>query len=246
MKVKKISIFIISFDCLAAYLAFALIVSINIKDKLLLGNLPVSIVYRGSCSTAQFDSHMMALKEAQYFFVFADQYSKSNKKSIIITFDCMREHIYTDIFPILKKHGIKATVFIQPDRIGMNGQLTLRQIKDMQKSGLIMFGVGASFDKLQQQNSRQILKEEKQAVENITRSACRIFALTDSFNESSFQLKRYKKKALRQAEKETRGIYGYIYMTDRSNSLNRFIPRLIVNNGCTSDMLLSDITDFIQ
>lgn len=244
MKAKKISIFIISCTCLLAYITFALTVSINIKDKLILGNLPVSIVYRDSCSAKQFDSHMMALKEAQYACLFADQYSKLNNKSIIITFDCMREHIYTDIFPILKKHGAKATVFIQPDKIGTIGQLTRRQIKEMQKSGLIMFGVGANYNTIRQQNIRQTLKEQKHIIENITQSPCRIFTLTDSFNGTSFHVKRYKKKVLKQVERETRGIYSYIYMTDRSKSLNRFIPRLAVKNGCSADTLLSDISDF--
>lgn len=243
MKAKKISIFIISCTCLLAYITFALTVSINIKDKLILGNLPVSIVYRDSCSAKQFDSHMMALKEAQYACLFTDQYSKLNNKSII-TFDCMREHIYTDIFPILKKHGAKATVFIQPDKIGTIGQLTRRQIKEMQKSGLIMFGVGANYNTIRQQNIRQTLKEQKHIIENITQSPCRIFALTDSFNGTSFHVKRYKKKVLKQVERETRGIYSYIYMTDRSKSLNRFIPRLVVKNGCSADTLLSDISDF--
>lgn len=63
MKAKKISIFIISCTCLLAYLTFALTVSINIKDKLILGNLPVSIVYRDTCSANQFDSHIIALKK---------------------------------------------------------------------------------------------------------------------------------------------------------------------------------------
>lgn len=59
------------------------------------------------------------------------------EKPVMLTFDDGYADNYTDLFPILKKYGAKATVFVIPRLIGKKGQMTAAQIKEMSDSGLV-------------------------------------------------------------------------------------------------------------
>ena len=63
------------------------------------------------------------------------------KKPILITFDDGYYSNYKDIYPILKKYDIKASIFIVTDNIGkkIDGKkyLSWEQYKAMQDSGLV-------------------------------------------------------------------------------------------------------------
>ena len=52
-------------------------------------------------------------------------------KSVVITFDDGYEDNYTEAYPILKKYGFTATIFLISDSINTDGFLKLEQIRDM-------------------------------------------------------------------------------------------------------------------
>ncbi|HQO58756.1 MAG TPA: polysaccharide deacetylase family protein [Candidatus Omnitrophota bacterium] len=61
------------------------------------------------------------------------------RKSVVLTFDDGYENNYTYVFPLLKRYGFPAMIFISPDFFGEDGFLSLDQILDMQKAG-VQFG----------------------------------------------------------------------------------------------------------
>lgn len=65
-----------------------------------------------------------------YKFCSYEEYSLSNSRSnlIICTFDDGYESVYKNAFPIMKKYGFTATVFVCPDLIGKNNDWNRRDI----------------------------------------------------------------------------------------------------------------------
>ena len=62
------------------------------------------------------------------------------KRSVVITLDDGYTDNYTDAYPILKKHGIPATIFPIAGSIGKDGMLGWSEMKEMEKGGLVTFG----------------------------------------------------------------------------------------------------------
>lgn len=61
------------------------------------------------------------------------------EKPVILTFDDGYEDNYTELFPLLKKYQMKATVFMITGSIGQEHYLEEQEIQEMAKSGLISF-----------------------------------------------------------------------------------------------------------
>lgn len=60
-----------------------------------------------------------------------------HRKYVVLTFDDGYEDNYTEVFPLLKKYDMKATIFVITSRIGKEGYLTAEQIREMAQSGLV-------------------------------------------------------------------------------------------------------------
>ena len=56
---------------------------------------------------------------------------------MVITIDDGYESTYRHAFPILKRHGFPATVFVYTDFLGGGDALTWPQLQEMSASGLI-------------------------------------------------------------------------------------------------------------
>ncbi len=60
-------------------------------------------------------------------------------KPVLITFDDGHEDIYKNVFPILQKYNVRATVFLVTDHIGLEGYLTWDLVRALQNGGFIDF-----------------------------------------------------------------------------------------------------------
>ncbi|MBV1931043.1 MAG: polysaccharide deacetylase family protein [Porticoccaceae bacterium] len=58
-------------------------------------------------------------------------------KAVVLTIDDGYRSVYDIAFPILKKYGLNATLFVYTDFIGGSAALSWQQIKDMKKSGFL-------------------------------------------------------------------------------------------------------------
>lgn len=65
---------------------------------------------------------------------------KPAPRSIALTFDDGYEDFYADVFPLLKKYGAKATLYVMNDFLGKPGYVTEEQVKEIIKSGLVEIG----------------------------------------------------------------------------------------------------------
>lgn len=97
-----------------------------------------------SVSGEAFEQQMAYLKDHGYrviplrhFVEFINGERAIPKRSVVITVDDGYRSTYTTAFPILKRFGYPATVFIYSDFIGAGDALTWAQIKAMTGSGLI-------------------------------------------------------------------------------------------------------------
>ena len=86
-----------------------------------------------------FDSQLRYLTENGYGFMFADEWQIADRPTVILTFDDGYVDNYTDMFPILKKYGAKATVFLISEMVDTDGYLNVDQIVEMASSGLVSF-----------------------------------------------------------------------------------------------------------
>lgn len=58
-------------------------------------------------------------------------------RSVVITIDDGYESVYRHAFPLLKKHGFSATLFVYTDFIGIGDGLNWAQLQEMAASGLV-------------------------------------------------------------------------------------------------------------
>ena len=88
---------------------------------------------------SEFEDHLRVLTEQGYQFLFAEEFGRTDEKSVILTFDDGYEDNYTEMFPILQRYGAKATVFMIGSKVGANRYLRADMIREMAESGLVQF-----------------------------------------------------------------------------------------------------------
>lgn len=94
-----------------------------------------------------FEQHLQALKDARYetYFVkdvpqILDGTIRYSTQSAILSFDDGYEDFYTDVFPLLKKYNMRATLYIITNYIGKKGFLSEAQIRELIDSDLVEIG----------------------------------------------------------------------------------------------------------
>lgn len=98
-----------------------------------------------------------------------EQQAMLSKKCVILTFDDGYVSNYTLAYPILKKHGFKATFFITAGWIGLPDYLSWDQIKEMDKNGMEIGSHTLTHPDLTRMNREQIkfeLAESKKILED--------------------------------------------------------------------------------
>jgi len=126
----------------------------------------------------QFDKEMKYIKDHGYTTLTLNELYDyfENKvpvpdKSIVITLDDGYEDNYTAAFPVLKKYGLKATIFMVTSVIDVNPNcLTSAQLKEMDKAGIDIESHTAThpdLDTLSYSEQLSELKESKATLESI-------------------------------------------------------------------------------
>jgi peptidoglycan/xylan/chitin deacetylase (PgdA/CDA1 family) len=97
-------------------------------------------------SAKTFEQQMRLLRKFKYNVLTLEQAAAAIRdrafieRAVAVTFDDGYEDNYTLAFPVLKKYRIPATIFVICSKIGAPGYLTWDQVREMQDSGLIVFG----------------------------------------------------------------------------------------------------------
>lgn len=63
---------------------------------------------------------------------FADR----QRRRVVLTFDDGFDNFYTDAYPVLRRYGLCATLFVVADYIGQTGWLTKEQLKELADNGV--------------------------------------------------------------------------------------------------------------
>lgn len=114
---------------------------------------PTALCYHGflteesdnpyTVSVENFEKQVQYLIKAGYTFLWENEYKKTNKKSVIISIDDGLKDNYYNLFPIVKKYNIKVSINLIMGEIrdddSSEEYMSLSQIKEMQKSGLVDF-----------------------------------------------------------------------------------------------------------
>ena len=122
-----------------------------------------------------FEEQIIHLVENGYTFVTFDDWDNLHNidKPVFITFDDGYESNYTEIFPILERHGARITLFMLIRNIGPGG-LTEDMMRRMSDSGLVKFEshtlTHPSFPSISHDDDRlrRELLESKEIIEEIT------------------------------------------------------------------------------
>lgn len=157
-----------------------------------------ALVRGGYTAPGRFAKQMAYLKRKGYVFYTASElieyfheHGEFPPDGIAITFDDGWRDNYENAFPILRQHGIKATIFLVASCIGEvsakaqadgesgRAHLTREQILEMSEQG-IEFGSHSLnhklLDRLSLDEARIEIAESKRLIENLVQKPCRIFA----------------------------------------------------------------------
>lgn len=129
-----------------------------------------------SVTPADFDAQMKYLKDNGYNIIdIADLYAALAgektlpKNPVLITFDDGYADNYTAAYPILKKYGFKATIFVITDFVDVRANyLKWEQLKEMSQNGITIESHTATHNSLTDLTDEQLKKElidSKQKIE---------------------------------------------------------------------------------
>lgn len=183
-----------------------------------------------------FAETLAALNSHHYVYLFANEYAKNDKKSVVLTFDDGYEDNYTNMFPILREYGAKATIFLIADKIGTEGYLTEAQIREMADSGLVRFGshtkTHRNLTELNEQDLRHEFSESQKIIEKLTGQFCDSIAYPGGYYNSAVM-------------KIASEYYDFAYTTKSPNSVFEYsemnIPRHYGARSLSAESLLEII-----
>ena len=135
-----------------------------------------------------FEKQMRYLKDKHYNVISLDELVEGMKKgkkfahnTVVITIDDGHRSIYTYAYPVLKKNGFPATVFLITNRIGVNPDyLTWDQVNEMFKHGISFGGHTKNHIYLPTEKNKDVLWDEiagsKEAIEKHIGASADYFA----------------------------------------------------------------------
>jgi peptidoglycan/xylan/chitin deacetylase (PgdA/CDA1 family) len=134
----------------------------------------------------RFEKMLRVLQAKSYHFVTVSEMldMDSAEGCLALTFDDGFADNYQHAYPLLKKYGIKATIYLAPDIEGID-KLSSEQIREMSESGLVEFGAHT----LHHVNLTTLGEED--AVKEITASKQRVTELAGSCRSFAYPFGRF-------------------------------------------------------
>ena len=88
---------------------------------------------------AELERQLQYLQDNGYETIFLEDLAhvEQYKKPVILTFDDGYDDNYTQLFPLLQKYNMKATIFMIAGDIGKPHKLTRPQLRELAQSGLV-------------------------------------------------------------------------------------------------------------
>lgn len=172
---------ILFFLSISSIVLILLIIYLNLKPS----GLPVLFYHsvdRGTSSAVglsdeAFNQQMEYLKKNGFatlsldeFYNYVNSGNKLPKKSVLITFDDGYSNNFDVAYPILKKYGFKATIFMVTSKINSKNYLSVDQIKALDKDGIEIMSHTLNHEHLNQiayDNQIRTLKESRKTLESI-------------------------------------------------------------------------------
>ena len=138
-------------------------------------------------AAAEFDKQMQAMRQAGFQTISLQEmlaYMKGSKtklpaKPIVITFDDGYEDNYIYAFPLLKKAGFTAAIFMVGNNSDRKGHISAQNIRELTRSGVAIEGHSMTHPKLTTLTSRQLRFEVsggRRTVARFSRSPVDFFA----------------------------------------------------------------------
>jgi len=94
--------------------------------------------YFSAVAPEVFERHMAWLASEREVIPLAEAIAHP-RPAVALSFDDGYEDNFTAAFPVLKRHGFHATIFVVMSRVGQPGYLQKGQIREMHESGLVSF-----------------------------------------------------------------------------------------------------------
>lgn len=116
-----------------------------------------------SVTPEKLEEIIVLLKENGFSFLFEDEYQKSKAKQIILTFDDGYTDNYLFAYPILRKHGVKASINIISGKLCDDDKgefLSIGRVLEMQNSNLIQFQAHTISHPVLTQCTRDVCRRE--------------------------------------------------------------------------------------
>lgn len=145
---------------------------------------------QSSVSTQDFERQMIYLKENDFVTISLEQFNRFLNlhdqlppNAVVITFDTAGRWVYDIALPILRRHGMKATLFVPAEQIGHPGKLAWYQLARMAADG---FDIGAHGPKINSFNGKNLssttgsldnyILQSKKAIERHLNRPCRDYS----------------------------------------------------------------------
>ncbi len=145
---------------------------------------------RESVSAQQFEDQINYLQENGFrtlsldqFYAFLDLQDQLLPNAVMITFDTAGRWVYDLAFPILKRHGMKAALFVPVEQIGHPGKLAWYQMIQMATQGFSIGVHGSKINALHTKNASRTaasldnyILQSKKSIERHLNQPCRDFS----------------------------------------------------------------------
>jgi len=122
-----------------------------------------------------FENQIITLKEDGYVFLTMNEVGDiiegkidKPKKAVALTFDDGYRDFFSDVLPILKKYGVKATVYVISSFLDKPNYLFKDQLKEILKTGLVEIGAHTMrHENLKNKSSELVEKEVRGSREEL-------------------------------------------------------------------------------